>query len=101
VNLNHVSNEHECVYCNRKTRKRHTIEKLRQGAQDYCPASQLWLACIEWAASESLEHSDIKRIEIRKKHSMRIVKISTAVSLRLVVFQLEGKSAQQPSRGRN
>jgi thioredoxin-related protein len=101
VDLNHVFNEHECFYCNRKARKRHTVEKLRQGAQDYCPASQLWLTCIEWAASESLEHSDIESIKIRKKHLMRIVKISTAVSLRLMVFQLEGKSAQQLSRGRD
>jgi hypothetical protein len=104
VDLHCVLNNHECVYCDGEiVGKRRTLEQLRQGAGDQCPASQLWLACIDWAISNfnSIEYTDVKKTKMLEKNSMITERHSTETTLRFVVFQLQGKSTRQLLRGKS
>jgi hypothetical protein len=94
VDPNDVLNEHVCVNCNRETAYERTLEELRQGAKDQCPASRLWLACFEWAVPGLIEPGDTIRMCILDKFVMLLHAYGEEI-LHLVVFQVQGKSAKQ------
>jgi hypothetical protein len=99
VDLDYVFNKHECDQCDSRSIKERTIEKLRQGAEDQCPASGLWVTYIDWAGPELLEYSDFERRHMRNKFSVEIYE-SYHTLLCLVLFRIEGKSAKQLLRGK-